>query len=197
LLIVLSSVAIGGHGCGSIDQAVNRYLDGCRDVDLFLDRESLQQVDEDPVILGPIEFQAPKGAYARAGRDQVSIFQGVYCDSGDWGVDIGNQVRVKLYDGPAPASLYEDLPGEQVRPLETMADPRGSLHDEIVVDGRKWTAQLELWGGLVPSIRTAYLTTVLGSQTLAVSFVAEIGAAADPSLLVTVVESLREADEGT
>jgi len=190
VLISLSTTVIGG--CDRVDQAVSSYLDGCRDKQSFLISESLERIVDDPVILDYIEFNAPRGYYSRVSQDQVSIFQGVYCDSGDWGINVGNQIRVKLYDGPAPMDLYADFPKEQAYALKRMAAPIGSLDYEVTIGDRLWGAQLELWGNLVPSVRTAYLTTSLGTQTLTVSFVAEIGAPADTSSLDTVVRSIRE-----
>jgi hypothetical protein len=183
--IVLSS-------CDSIDRSVTDYLDGCRDKQGFLLRESLEKINDDPVILDHIEFQAPQGFYARLGSDQVSIFQSVYCDSGDWGINVGNQIRVKLYNGSAPVDLYADLPEEQVFILNRMATPIGSLDYEFTIGDRVWRAQLELWGNLVPSVRTAFLTTSIGTKTVAVSFVAEVGAQADASSLVTVIRSIQQ-----
>ena len=189
-LIFFSTSVMGS--CNRVDQAVSSYLDGCRDKQTFLVSESLERIDDEPVILDNIEFIAPRGYYSRVGQDQVSIFQGIYCDSGDWGINGGNQIRVKLYDGPAPMDLYADFPKEQASALKRMAAPIGSLDYEVTINDRLWRAQLELWGNLVLSVRTAYLTTSLGTQTLTVSFVAEIGAPADTSSLVTVIRSIRE-----
>lgn len=190
ILLSLSTILLSS--CDSVDRTVTAYLDGCRDKQGFLLGESLKRINDDHVILGNIEFSAPRGYYSRVDRDQVSIFQGVYCDSGDWGINVGNQIRVKLYDGSAPMDLYADFPKEQEYILKRMAAPIGSLDYEVTIAGRLWRAQLELWGNLVPSVRTAYLTTNLGTQTLTVTFVAEIGAQADTSSLVTIVRSIRE-----
>ena len=193
-LVLLALATIVLSGCDSVERAITSYLDGCRDKQGFLRSESLERVNDDPVILGSIAFRAPRGYYSRVGRDHASIFQSVYCDSGDWGINVGNQIRVKLYNGLAPGDLYADPPKEQAYVLERMVAPIGSVDYEVTIGNRPWRAQLELWGNLVPSVRTAYLTTILGTQTVAVSFVAEIGAQADTSSLVTVVRSIRERD---
>ncbi len=194
LLGLLVLATIGLSGCDRVGRAITSYLEGCRDKQGFLRSKSLERVQDNPIIVGPIEFRAPRGSYARVGRDYASIFQSVYCDSGDWGINVGNQVRVKLYNSSAPADLYADPPQEQTYTLKRMAAPIGNVDYAFTIGTRQWRAQLELWGNPVPSVRTAYLTTILGTQTVAVIFVAEIGAQTDTSALVTVVRSIRERD---
>jgi hypothetical protein len=129
VLLFLSTIALSS--CDRVDQTVTAYLDGCRDKQGFLLRESLEKTNDDPVILDLIEFRVPRGYYSRLGY-------------------------------------------------------------EVIIGDRPWRAQFELWGNLVPSVRTAFLTTSIGTKTVAVSFVAEVGVQADASSLVTVIRSIQQ-----
>ncbi|MCP5119736.1 MAG: hypothetical protein GY953_53740, partial [bacterium] len=130
-------------------------------------RESLEWSDGEPVTVGPIEFRPPPGSYVRVGSDSASVFRAVYCDSGDWGINPGNYIRLKLYPHPPPADLYADVPEELTFTLQRKSAPIGKVDHEFVISGLTWRAKVELWGTVIPSIRTAYLTTTIGAQALA------------------------------
>lgn len=176
--------------CSPSRASLLQYLDGCRDKQEFLLREGLQWSEGQPVTLGPVRFRPPPGSYVRVESDCASIVQGVYCDSGDWGIDPGNYIRLKLYRHPPPADLYADVPEEVAYVLERKAPPIAKVDHEFSIYDINWTAQTELWGTVIPSIRTAYLTTTIGNQTVAVTFVTENGASANASPLESVLRSI-------
>ena len=187
---VLCLAVTFGVSCSSSRTSLSQYLDGCQDKQGFLLREGLQWSEGQPVTLGPVIFRPPPGSYVRVERDCASIVQGVYCDSGDWGINPGNYIRLKLYPHPPPVDLYADVPEEVAYVLQRKASPFAKVDHEFSIYDIHWKAQVELWGTVIPSIRTAYLTTTIGSQTLAVTFVTENGSAANPSAFESVLRSI-------
>ena len=194
---LLGAVLAVGVGCGPSHTSMSQYLDGCRDKQGFLERESLVRSNGEPVRVGPVEFRPPPGSYLRSGSDSMSIIQAVYCDSGDWGINPGDHIRLKLYPHPPPADLYADLPEEVTFLLKRKSPPIGAVDHEFwtAVDFR-WRAQVELLGTVIPYIRTAYFTTTVGEQALAVTFVAETGGPSHAERLERVLRSIRLTGDG-
>lgn len=196
--LVIAAIAAGVF-------AVRVDLGSCTERGLALRKLGLQKADGTTINLGPVDLTPPEGSFYRTESGEASVFRAnvLFCDSGDWGFNAGNQVRIKLYDRRRPVSdVLADVPAEQVNQLRDRAASVGSIEDEIVLNGLRWSKRTEFWNLTPPKIRSVYMASELPIDVeccrVGITFFAEVGREQeDLSTLTTVVDSLKPARETT
>ncbi len=113
-----------------------------------LRRLRVHEAKGDSVSAGRLSIRPPPGSFIRTDSASISVFKPhfLFCDSGDWGVNPGDQVRVTLYDlAHTDSAILEDIPADQINAQRDAASIVATVPDTVVVRGRAWRRYTKIW----------------------------------------------------
>lgn len=174
-------------------------LGRCDDRRGQLGKWRLEPAGDSVVGPGAVHFQALPGSLIRREARAVSVFRpaAVFCDSGDWGLNAGNQVRLELYDlDISDSQILADISAEPVRPDAGRTPAAAEATDTVVVGSLRWRRHTTFWSAGRRRVRSRTMITEVNAGAacchLGIAFSAEVGTSVDDlTPLEAILRTLR------
>jgi hypothetical protein len=194
-------LALAGVAMCSCDPTA--YLEGCEDRATALHDLGLQDVSTQPLELSGLRVRLPASVLYRLEARQLVVLSepGVFCDSGDWGMQRSNYLRLRIHDDAPPDDPFSDFPSDlRGWPLEQIERGIGSIDYELRQNALTWRIRVHLGNPFLPRTRLLYAITDVPldgrRQGVSIHYFpgdAEPGAAVLTVLLASIEESTRAA----
>lgn len=194
VLLIVSALTLG---CDVSDR-----IEGCGSRARALSDLDVRAYDRATLKLAGLELRLPRNVFYRHDDDTLIVLSqpGIYCDSGDWGIQRDNYLRLRIYPETSPEDAFADFPNElRGHPLEQLELGVGSFEYELPQNALTWRAQAHLRNPLLPRVGLLYLTSRViidgTSRGLAIHYFpadAEPGVAVLSVLLASIEQHSRD-----